>query len=131
MADYEKKDLDKYLKNYISQLQGKSEKEQLDYLLNTRDKRTKEIKAEDPAVEVQYHPELDALGMLYQSISNGNDPKLEYDFDDDKLDHEVVNDFAIDGKIEVDEMADFQKSLDDYAAKNKKGRDDIPVTTRR
>ena len=35
------------------------------------------------------------------------------------------------GKIEVDEMADFQKSLDDYAAKNKKGRDDIPVTTRR
>ena len=35
------------------------------------------------------------------------------------------------GKIEKDEMADFQKSLDDYAAKNKKGRDDIPVTTRR
>ena len=35
------------------------------------------------------------------------------------------------GEIEVDEMADFQKSLDDYAAKNKKGRDDIPVTTRR
>lgn len=30
-----------------------------------------------------------------------------------------------------DEMADFQKSLDDYVAKNKKGRDDIPVTTRR
>lgn len=158
MADYEKKDLEKYLKNYISQLKGKSEKEQLDYLSNTRDKRTKEIKAEDPTVEVQYHPELDALGMLYQSVANGNDPKLEYDFDDDKLDHEVVNDFSIDaikdnftppgaksqkedvkdeidtndnGKIEVDEMADFQKSLDDYAAKNKKGRDDIPVTTRR
>ena len=35
------------------------------------------------------------------------------------------------GEIEVDEMEDFQKSLDDYAAKNKKGRDDIPVTTRR
>ena len=35
------------------------------------------------------------------------------------------------GKVEVDEMADFQKSLDDYASKNKKGRDDIPVTTRR
>ena len=35
-------------------------------------------------------------------------------------------------KVEVDELADFQKSLDDYAAKNKKGRDDIPtVTTRR
>ena len=76
----------------------------------------------------------------------------------DKPDYEVVNDFSIDaikdnftppgaksqkekvkdeidtndnGEIEVDEMADFQKSLDDYAAKNKKGRDDIPVTTRR
>lgn len=51
-----------------------------------------------------------------------------------KWDKEDVKD-AIDtndnGKIEVDEMADFQKSLDDYAAKNKKGRDDIPVTTRR
>ena len=35
------------------------------------------------------------------------------------------------GKIEKDEMADFQKSLDDYAKKNPKGRDDIPVTTRR
>ena len=35
------------------------------------------------------------------------------------------------GKIEKDELADFQKSLDDYASKNKKGRDDIPVTTRR
>lgn len=35
------------------------------------------------------------------------------------------------GEIEVDEMADFQKSLDDYASKNEKGRDDIPVTTRR
>lgn len=73
---------------------------------------------------------------------------------DDKLDHEVVNDFAIDaikdnftppgaksqkkklkdaidtndnGKIEVDEMADFQKSLDEYMAKNKKGREDIPA----
>lgn len=35
------------------------------------------------------------------------------------------------GKVEVDEMADFQKSLDDYAAKNKKGREDIPVGYRR
>lgn len=35
------------------------------------------------------------------------------------------------GEIEVDEMADFQKSLDDYAAKNKKGRDDIPATYKR
>jgi LSD1 subclass zinc finger protein len=35
------------------------------------------------------------------------------------------------GEIEEDEMADFQKSLDDYAAKNKKGREDIPATYKR
>ena len=35
------------------------------------------------------------------------------------------------GKIEVDEMADFQKSLDDYAKKNPKGREDIPATYKR
>ena len=76
----------------------------------------------------------------------------------DKLDYEVVNDKSIDaikdnftppgaksqkeelkdeidtndnGEIEVDEMADFQKSLDDYASKNKKGREDIPATYKR
>lgn len=86
------------------------------------------------------------------------DKDKEYLENDDKLDYEVVNDKSIDaikdnftppgaksqkeklkdkidtnnnGEIEVDEMADFQKSLDDYASKNKKGRDDIPVTTRR
>jgi hypothetical protein len=72
-----------------------------------------------------------------------------------KLDHEIVNDKNIDaakdsftppgaeevvkeeidtngnGEIEVDEMADFQKSLDDYAAKNKKGREDVPATYKR
>lgn len=32
---------------------------------------------------------------------------------------------------EDDEMADFQKSLDDYAKKNPKGREDIPVGYRR
>lgn len=35
------------------------------------------------------------------------------------------------GEIEVDEMADFQKSLDDYASKNKKDREDIPVRYRK
>ena len=49
----------------------------------------------------------------------------------DKEDVKDTIDTNDNGKIEVDEMADFQKSLDDYAAKNKKGRDDIPVTTRR
>lgn len=49
----------------------------------------------------------------------------------DKEDVKEEIDTNDNGKIEVDEMADFQKSLDDYASKNKKGRDDIPVTTRR
>lgn len=35
------------------------------------------------------------------------------------------------GEIEKDEMVDFQKSLDDYAAKNKKGREDIPARYRK
>ena len=35
------------------------------------------------------------------------------------------------GEIEVDEMEDFQKSLDDYAKKNPKGREDIPATYKR
>ena len=81
--------------------------------------------------------------------------------DDDKLDHEVVNDFAIDaikdnftppgakkdtkvedvdtsaidekdsGKSEEDDLDLYMKDLNDYMDKNKKGRDDIPVTTRR
>lgn len=91
-----------------------------------------------------------------EKLKNGE--RLEEKKETSTSDNEVVNDFSIDaikdnftppgaesqkedvkeeidtndnGEIEVDEMADFQKSLDDYAAKNKKGRDDIPVTTRR
>lgn len=33
--------------------------------------------------------------------------------------------------IRTDELDDFEKSLGDYMNKNPKGRDDIPVTTRR
>ncbi len=98
---------------------------------------------------------LSADGLKPGSVYTENDPEEIQDLydvgylkdGDDKLDHEVVNDFSIDaikdnftppgaksqkdkGK-DKDEMADFQKSLDDYAAKNKKGRYDIPVTTRR
>lgn len=35
------------------------------------------------------------------------------------------------GEIEKSEMENFTDSLNDYMSKNKKGRDDIPVTTRR
>ena len=68
----------------------------------------------------------------YKAISNGGSrfpkegqKKHELKFIKDAVD---TND---NGEIEEDEMADFQKSLDDYAKKNPKGRDDIPVTTRR
>lgn len=91
-----------------------------------------------------------------EKLKNGE--RLEEKKETSTSDNEIVNDKSIDaikdnftppgaksqkedvkeeidtndnGEIEVDEMADFQKSLDDYAAKNKKGRDDIPVTTRR
>lgn len=46
-------------------------------------------------------------------------------FDVDEID---TND---NGKIEKSEMENFTDSLNDYMSKNKKGRDDIPVTTRR
>ena len=79
----------------------------------------------------------------------------------DKLDNEVVNDFAIDAikdnftppgakdeeenvpgenykrypsfmkKKADDELDEYLKDLDKYLSKNPKGRDDIPVTTRR
>ena len=91
-----------------------------------------------------------------EKLKNGE--RLEEKKETSTSDNEIVNDFAIDaikdnftppgaksqkedvkeeidtnnnGKIEVDEMADFQKSLDDYAAKNKKGREDIPATYKR
>lgn len=35
------------------------------------------------------------------------------------------------GKVEPDEMADFEKSLTDFMDKNPKGREDIPARTRR
>lgn len=49
----------------------------------------------------------------------------------DKEDVKDTIDTNDNGKIEVDEMADFQKSLDDYAKNNPKGREDIPVGYRR
>ena len=91
-----------------------------------------------------------------EKLKNGE--RLEEKKETSTSDNEIVNDFAIDaikdnftppgaksqkedvkeeidtnnnGEIEVDEMADFQKSLDDYASKNKKGREDIPATYKR
>ena len=56
--------------------------------------------------------------------------ELKEDLSDWILDQRKI-DTNKNGKIEKDEMADFQKSLDDYACKNKKGREDIPATYKR
>lgn len=141
---------------YISQLPEKTqawikEKTKENFLKDGMSEEEAEQKATD-FLDEKVNVAEDFFGKdFYKSIDANKDG-------DDKLDHEVVNDFSIDaikdnftppgaksqkedvkeeidtndnGEIEVDEMADFQKSLDDYAAKNKKGRDDIPVTTRR
>lgn len=57
------------------------------------------------------------------------DREREYKEQLSKLEDKVdTND---NGKIEKSEMDSFTDSLNDYMTKNKKGRDDIPVTTRR
>ena len=54
---------------------------------------------------------------------------------DEDIKVEDVDTSAIDekdsGKSEEDDLDEYIKDLDDYMSKNKKGRDDIPVTTRR
>lgn len=138
---------------YISQLPEKTqawikEKTKENFLKDGMSEEEAEQKASD-FLDEKVNVAEDFFGKdFYKSL----DPA------EDKLDHEVVNDFAIDaikdnftppgaksqkeelkdeidtndnGKIEVDEMADFQKSLDDYAAKNKKGREDIPARYRK
>ena len=109
-------------------------------------------KTDDPYAKDVFSKMPEVAELL--GVSNDNSPASA----EDKLDYEIVNDKSIDaikdnftppgaksqkedvkdeidtndnGKIEEDEMADFQKSLDDYAAKNKKGREDIPATYKR
>lgn len=138
---------------YILQLPEKTqawikEKTKENFLKDGMSEEEAEQKATDFLDEKVYVAE-DFFGKdFYKSL----DPAEE------KPDYEVVNDFAIDaikdnftppgaksqkeklkdeidtndnGEIEVDEMADFQKSLDDYASKNKKGREDIPARYRK
>ncbi len=84
------------------------------------------LKDEDKAT-YRINPETNEFTKIEDAIKDS--PFKDPNYEENKALSEIdTND---NGKIEVDEMADFQKSLDDYAAKNKKGRDDIPVTTRR
>ena len=82
ISDYTKIN-EESLRKYATKLKG-SKEDKLNYLLETREKRTKEIKAKEPGVDIQNHPELDALGMLYQTIANDKDPNKEFNIADDK-----------------------------------------------
>ena len=59
-----------------------------------------------------------------------NFERVTKDVDKTGMSNEELGKLYEEKKI-ADEMADFQKSLDDYAAKNKKGREDIPATYKR
>lgn len=103
----------------------------------TIDPRTSAITSlRDMSAKLRINPENKEGKNPYWHKDSWGNPTLEEIPETDELlkDKEDIAD-VIDtndnGEIEVDEMADFQKSLDDYASKNKKGRDDIPVTTRR
>ncbi len=101
----------------------------IDDLLKSKDFQPfYEYVEEDEEVEPNNYTSKSLWGDGEQNPYTGLDKLL------DEWDKEEIKD-TVDtndnGEIEKDEMADFQKSLDDYAAKNKKGRDDIPVTTRR
>lgn len=82
ISDYTKIN-EESLRKYAAKLKG-SKEDKLNYLLETREKRTKEIKAKEPGVDIQNHPELDALGMLYQTIANDKDPNKEYNIAEEK-----------------------------------------------
>ena len=98
---------------------------------------------------------------IREELKKRKNPKGEEPKSTDKLDYEVVNDESIDaikdnftppgaeedvkveevdtsaidekdsGKSGEDDLDLYMKDLDDYAAKNKKGREDIPATYKR
>ena len=84
------------------------------------------LKDEDKAT-YRINPETNEFTKIKDAVKDS--PFKDPNYEVNKALSEIDTDDN--GKIEKDEMADFQKSLEDYASKNKKGRDDIPVTTRR
>ena len=126
---------------YISQLPEKTqawikEKTKKNFLKDGMSEEEAEQKATDFLDEKVYTAEETFGKDFWKSFEDTNDKSLDAtkdNFTPQGAEEEVKEDIDTNdnGKIEVDEMADFQKSLDDYASKNKKGRDDIPVTTRR
>ena len=84
------------------------------------------LKDEDKAT-YRINPETNEFTKIKDAVKDSpfKDPNYEVNKALSEID---TND---NGEIEVDEMEDFQKSLDDYAKKNPKGREDIPVGYRR
>ena len=76
---------------------------------------------------MKQHPELWKQTREWLDVNKEVDEREEKKYQEELSKLDTNNN----GKIETDEMADFQKSLDDYAAKNKKGREDIPATYKR
>ena len=122
MSDEDKAELKKSYQSY--------KKANIDDLMKSKDFQPfYEYVEEGEEVEPNNYTSKYLWGEDESKNDYANLDKLLDEWDKEDVKEEVdTND---NGKIEVDEMADFQKSLDDYAAKNKKGRDDIPVTTRR
>ncbi len=90
----------------------------------------KDFKNKDDTYEVVNDKSIDAIKDNFTPPG----AKSQKDKDED-VKVEEVDTSAIDekdsGKSEEDDLDLYMKDLDDYMTKNKKGRDDIPVTTRR
>ena len=84
------------------------------------------LKDEDKAT-YRINPETNEFTKIKDAVKDSpfKDPNYEVNKALSEID---TND---NGEIEVDEMEDFQKSLDDYTKKNPKGREDIPATYKR
>lgn len=92
-----------------------------------KEKRPLEIeefdKAKDDYLANYGKDTLEKIGLSEEETSEG-EPKVE-DVDTSAIDEKDS------GKSEEDDLDFYMKDLDDYMTKNPKGRDDIPVTTRR
>ena len=104
---------------------------------STIDPRTSALASlRDMSAKLRINPENKEGKNPYWHKDSWGNPTLEEMPETDELlkgkeDVKDTIDTNDNGEIEVDEMADFQKSLDDYAAKNKKSREDIPARYRK
>lgn len=97
----------------------------------TRDKNGDiDYKYSTPELGKEYmkqHPELWKQTREWLDVNKEIDEREEKKYQEELSKLDANNN----GKIEKSEIDCFTDSLNDYMNKNKKGRDDIPVTTRR